>query len=243
MLSWQGNNQKHFQSSSVHSSVTSRTPSIITTMGNISSMAAPLFDTGFKIAVYIFCYLLFIGVVLAVGISLCMYIDHRRQTRLSRATLDEERNVSEGEDEEKKVSAGKDGEEFPEGEDEKTPLLPPPSHQDQNRQLISCVQSCTYENDSLSLLSCKYGATTTPLRLLDKRPKWAYTVNKPATFPRLSVTPTTAPVPKLFTKCRMRSNEVNWNSKLRRWTPGQGEIVYSSRERRDEDSDVVIEPS
>lgn len=104
------------------------------------------------------------------------------------------------------------------------------------------LQSCTYVNEKLSLFSSNYGATT-PLRLLDKRTNWAYTIDKPAHFPRLSATHTAARVPKLFTKCGMRCNEMEWNSRLGQWIAGQGGIVYSSRGRRDEGFDVVIEPS
>ncbi|CAF9922160.1 MAG: hypothetical protein ALECFALPRED_002036 [Alectoria fallacina] len=195
-------------------------------MGNIFSMAAPLLDTDLKIAVYLFCYLLFIGVVLAIGITLCVYIDHRRRTRLSRAVLDVERTSPEEEDEK----------ELLEGEDEKVPLLPPQSYQGQNRQFISDLQSCTYVNEKLSLLSSRYGATS-PLRVLDKRSNLEFTINRP----RRSATDTTAHVPKYFTKYGMRCNEMKWNSKLGRLTPGQGGITSPSRAPRDEEFDVVIE--
>ena len=189
-------------------------------------MAAPLLDPDFKIAVYLFCYLLLIGVVLAIGISLCLYIDRRRRTRLSRAVLDVERNLPEGEDEKEVL----------EGEDEKAPLLPPQSYQDRNRKFISELQSCAYVKEKLSLLSSKYGATS-PLRVLDKRSGLEFTINRP----RHSATNTTAHVPRYFTKYGMRCNEMQWNSKLGRWTSGQGVIMSPSRAPRDEEVDVVNE--
>ncbi|KAL9129182.1 MAG: hypothetical protein Q9175_007363 [Cornicularia normoerica] len=157
-------------------------------MGNIFSNAAPLLDTGFTIAIYTLCYLLFIAVILAIGISLCMYIDHRRQVRLSRAalvvegTLDDEGNECEDKDEE-------------------AALLPSQtqSHQD---QLFTVLQSCTDVNEKLPLLSNKYGATT-PLRVLDKRFEPEHTINKPTTFPQRSTTNATVHIAEYFTKYGM----------------------------------------
>lgn len=88
-------------------------------MGNIFSMAAPPLDTdsntALDIAMYIISYLLIIGVVLSIGICICIYIDHRQLTRLSAAVLDEERNLNARERErEEKV--------------EEAPPLPPQYH-------------------------------------------------------------------------------------------------------------------
>lgn len=195
-------------------------------MGNIFSMAAPLLDTDVKITMFITCNLLFIGVVLAIGISLCTYIDHRRRIRLSRAVLDEER--------------WKDEKDLPEVEHEKAPLLQPQSHQHQNRHLISDLQSRTYINGKPSLPCSKY-STNSCLRVWDQGSKLEHAINEPAIFPRRPTTRTTAHVPKYFTKYGMWCNEIEWQSKRGRRDKGQGGIMFPSRTRKDEELDIVIE--
>ncbi|KAF6230488.1 hypothetical protein HO133_004832 [Letharia lupina] len=161
-------------------------------MGNIFSMAAPPLDTdsnaALNIAMYIISYLLIIGVVLGIGICICIYIDHRQLTRLSAAVSDEEQNLNAREKErEEKV--------------EEAPPLPPQSHQNQTAQFISDLQSCTYINERLPLLNTEHGATA-PLRVLDERSTLEHT-NKPAIFPRRSTTNAKAHVCKYFTKYGM----------------------------------------
>ena len=188
-------------------------------MGNIFSKTAPRLDTNFRVIVYIFCYLLFIGVVLAIGFSLCIYIDHRRQTRLSQAILDEERNLSEVKDEkdlpevkdEKDLPEGKDEKDLSEGEDEKTPLLPASTHQDPNRQFhLGPAFLHTRERKALPAQqqlrrhhpSSSVGKSYEP----DIHHRQASQIS--ASFCDTQA----APIPRSFTKCGMRYRELEWNT-------------------------------
>lgn len=114
--------------------------------------AIPL-DTELKIIIYILAYLLSIGVVLALGISLCMYIDHRRHSRT--VVSDVEENFEEKEEE---TECEEKDEEF------RAALLASQAHSHQDRYCrpITDLQSCSYVDGRSVSLGSKYGATTPP---------------------------------------------------------------------------------
>lgn len=154
-------------------------------MSNIFSTTAPVPATDFRMALYILTYLLFIAVILGIGISLCMYIDHRRQAKLCSVIFDEERDLSEGK-----------------GAKTAFQLSNLQSHQDQDRQLATDVQSCTCVDEGVSLLGSQNGAIA-PISGLDESPKLEYAIGKQVAFARRSRTDAAAQFPKRFTKYGM----------------------------------------
>lgn len=169
-------------------------------MAKIFSMTATPLDSALNITLYALSYLLVTSAVHAIGVSLCMYIDHHRRIRLSTAVTDEEKIVS-GEGGMRDLSEEEARTNLPEAKNDKA--APPPSHphphQTSTRQLLTDQQSSTHINKHLPLPSSNCDATT-PLRTLDKRSKSNHTSSDPAAFPQRPTTKAATHVPNNFTK-------------------------------------------